>query len=409
MPFLELCLFNRLDTRQKKPFEKTNMASKYDYIIAGSGMAGLSLLYHLLLDDTLNQKKILVIDPVKKTVNDRTWCFWVKDEGVFEPIVCNQWKTLQFFAHDVSRKFDLKEYRYKMIQSGDFYSLVLDFAKKFDSVTFSNEKITDISVQGNDALVKTDKGEYAAEYVFNSTGLFNPEMSEKNTLLQHFLGWYIKTDIPVFDSKIGTLMDFRLNQQHGTTFMYVLPTSSTEALVEYTLFSERTLEEKEYITELENYIRDSLKISDYEITHREYGVIPMSKARFKRYQGKGNKIINLGTAGGFTKPSTGYTFQFVQKHVVQVAERLKRNQSPAINPSLRERMFFWYDMTLLDVLLTRKLSGEQIFSSLFKKVSPERILAFLANESSFWEEFKIRNSVPLLPFVTSGMKQLFSR
>lgn len=385
------------------------MAKKYDYIIAGSGMAGLSLLYHLLLDDSLNQKKILVIDPVKKTVNDRTWCFWVKDEGVFEPIVSHQWKTLQFFSHKVSRKFDMKEYRYKMIQSGDFYSLVLDFAKKFDTVTFSHEKITDIGVQGNDAVVKTDKGEYAAEYVFNSTGLFHPEMSEKNTLLQHFLGWYIKTDAAVFDSNIGTLMDFRLSQQHGTTFMYVLPTSSTEALVEYTLFSERTLEEEEYITELENYIRDSLKISDYEITHREFGVIPMSKARFKRFQGEGNRIINLGTAGGFTKPSTGYTFQFVQKHVAQVAERLKRNQSPAINPSLRERMFFWYDMTLLDVLLTRKLSGEQIFSSLFKKVSPERILAFLANESGFWEEFKIRNSVPLLPFMTSGMKQLFQR
>ncbi len=385
------------------------MAKKYDYIIAGSGMAGLSLLYHLLLDDSLNQKKILVIDPVKKTVNDRTWCFWVKDEGVFEPIVSHQWKTLQFFSHKVSRKFDMKEYRYKMIQSGEFYSLVLDFAKKFDTVTFSHEKITDIGVQGNDAVVKTDKGEYAAEYVFNSTGLFHPEMSEKNTLLQHFLGWYIKTDAAVFDSNIGTLMDFRLSQQHGTTFMYVLPTSSTEALVEYTLFSERTLEEEEYITELENYIRDSLKISDYEITHREFGVIPMSKARFKRFQGEGNRIINLGTAGGFTKPSTGYTFQFVQKHVAQVAERLKRNQSPAINPSLRERMFFWYDMTLLDVLLTRKLSGEQIFSSLFKKVSPERILAFLANESGFWEEFKIRNSVPLLPFMTSGMKQLFQR
>ncbi len=385
------------------------MAKKYDYIIAGSGMAGLSLLYHLLFDDSLNQKKILVIDPVKKTVNDRTWCFWVKDEGVFEPIVSHQWKTLQFFSHKVSRKFDMKEYRYKMIQSGEFYSLVLDFAKKFDTVTFSHEKITDIGVQGNDAVVKTDKGEYAAEYVFNSTGLFHPEMSEKNTLLQHFLGWYIKTDAAVFDSNIGTLMDFRLNQQHGTTFMYVLPTSSTEALVEYTLFSERTLEEEEYITELENYIRDSLKISDYEITHREFGVIPMSKARFKRFQGEGNRIINLGTAGGFTKPSTGYTFQFVQKHVAQVAERLKRNQSPAINPSLRERMFFWYDMTLLDVLLTRKLSGEQIFSSLFKKVSPERILAFLANESGFWEEFKIRNSVPLLPFMTSGMKQLFQR
>ena len=128
-------------------------------------------------------------------------------------------------------------------------------------------------------------------------------------------------------------------------------------------------------------------------------------ARFKRYMGAGNRIINIGTAGGFTKPSTGYTFQFVQKHLEQVAQRLKNGQSPAIQPSLREKMFYWYDMTLLQVLLSGKVSGEKIFSSLFGKVDPEKILAFLANESSFWDEFKIRNSVPILPFMIAGMKQ----
>lgn len=69
-------------------------------------------------------------------------------------------------------------------------------------------------------------------------------------------------------------------------------------------------------------------------------------------------------------------------------------------------MFLWYDMTLLEVLMSKRLSGEQIFSHLFKKVDPERILAFLANESGFWEEFSIRNAVPQVPFIVSGMKVL---
>jgi lycopene beta-cyclase len=382
------------------------MTKDFDYIIAGSGLAGLSLLYHLLRDDHLKTKNILLIDPAKKKDNDRTWCFWEKKPGPFEHLVCHQWKTLQFYSHDVSREFEMKYYRYKMIQSGDFYAHVLDLANKFDNVVFSDEKILEINDTGKAAEVKTESGSYSSEYVFNSTGLFHPKMNENNTLLQHFMGWYIKTSEPVFNSNVGTLMDFRLNQQHGATFMYVLPVSSTEALVEYTLFSEKTLKEEEYITELEKYIKDELKINNYEITHREFGVIPMTMARFKRYLGAGKRIINIGTAGGFTKPSSGYTFQFVQKHLLQVAERLKNGQSPAIKPSFRERMFFWYDMTLLEVLLSGKLTGEQIFSSLFGKVNPERILAFLANESTFWEEFKIRNSVPLLPFMISGMKQL---
>ncbi len=382
------------------------MSKDHDYIIAGSGLAGLSLLYHLLNDDLLKTKNILVIDPLKKKENDRTWCFWEKHNGPFEPIVCHQWETLRFFAQDVSREFEMEKYRYKMIQSGDFYKLVLDLAETFPNVTFINEKISGIAEKGNRGSVKTDAGEYEAEYVFNSTGLFHPEMDEKNTLLQHFTGWYIKTEQPVFNSKIATLMDFRLNQQHGTTFMYVLPTKDTEALVEYTLFSPKTLTPKEYETELRRYIREDLQIEDYEITHSEFGVIPMSKARFKRYQGKYKRIINIGTAGGFTKPSSGYTFQFVQTHLEEVANRLKHNQSPAISPTLTDRKFLWYDLTLLDVLMTGSMTGEKIFSSLFKKVKPESILAFLANESTFWEEFKIRNAVPILPFVISGMKQI---
>ena len=69
---------------------------KYDYIIAGAGCAGLSLLYRMLQDPNLNQKKILVLDKAPKNNNDRTWCFWEKDDGIFEEIVIHEWKSLEF-------------------------------------------------------------------------------------------------------------------------------------------------------------------------------------------------------------------------------------------------------------------------------------------------------------------------
>ncbi|TVP43196.1 MAG: lycopene cyclase [Mongoliibacter sp.] len=382
------------------------MSKTYDYIFAGSGLSGLSLLYRLLKEESLQHKDILVIDSASKNQNDRTWCFWEKEEGPFESLVCHEWKTLQFFSPQVSKEFEMQEYRYKMIQSGDFYAHVLDFVQGFKNVSFLKEEIIEIVEEGEKALVKTDKRSYTTDYVFNSTSLFHPKMTEENTLLQHFLGWYIKTKEPVFNPQVGTLMDFTLSQHHGTTFMYVLPTSPCVALVEYTLFTERILKEEEYEEALRSYIQEKLGISEYEITHTEFGVIPMSLAKFSSHLGKNKRIINIGTAGGYTKPSTGYTFQFVQKHVGQVVAQLKKDQSPVVIPSFRENMFEWYDRTLLDVLLTKSLSGQQIFSSLFKKVEPERILAFLANESNFWEEFTIRNSVPILPFAFSGIKQL---
>ncbi|MGY6520791.1 MAG: lycopene cyclase family protein [Mongoliitalea sp.] len=382
------------------------MTLTYDYIIAGSGLAGLSLLHALLTKEELMQKNILVIDSAKKNLNDRTWCFWEKEAGPFESLVCHAWDTLQFFSPTVSREFRMKEYKYKMIQSGDFYAKVLSLAQKHPNVVFVKEQIESIQEESHGASVRTDKATYQGEYVFNSTSLYNPDLNEENTLLQHFMGWFIKTDSPVFNEKVGTLMDFTLSQHHGATFMYMLPTSATEALVEYTLFSPRVLDESEYVQALENYIQTKLGIHHYEITHHEFGVIPMSKAKFQASIGAQKRIINIGTAGGHTKPSTGYTFQFVQKHVTQMAQQLADGKSPLVSLNWREHMFLWYDMTLLEVLMSKRLSGEQIFSHLFKKVDPERILAFLANESGFWEEFKIRNAVPQVPFIVSGMKVL---
>ena len=379
---------------------------KYDYIIAGSGCAGLSLLYRILKNPVLKSKKILVIDKVEKITNDRTWCFWEKGEGIFESIVMHEWKTLLFKTSDFSRQFDLEQYRYKMIQGIDFYRFVLSFAQDFESVTFKYEEIKNIRSGKEYATLETEKGSYRATYVFNTTSLFNPDINTKNSLLQHFTGWVIKTAEPSFDSKVGTLMDFSVSQKNGATFMYVLPTSSTEALVEYTLFSEKILEKNEYKSALENYIKNDLQIKDYEITHTEFGVIPMSQAKFDRNPNDGKRIVNMGTAGGFTKASSGYTFQFVQKNTELIIKNLQNNLDPNIEKTFRDGMYEWYDRTLLEVILSGKLSGKEIFALMFKKLPPEKILKFLGNESSLLEDVTIMSTLPIKPFLLGGIKQL---
>ncbi|MEM6687141.1 MAG: lycopene cyclase family protein [Bacteroidota bacterium] len=379
---------------------------KYDYIIAGSGCAGLSLLYRMLQDAALREKQILVIDKATKNRNDRTWCFWEKGTGLFEPIVTHQWKTLEFLSDDFQQKFDMPEYRYKMIQGIDFYNHVLNFAESFENVTFTSESITSIDSKDGDATVATENNVYKAHYVFNSTNLFYPKMDTSNSLLQHFEGWVIKTTAPVFDKKVGRLMDFRLSQEHGATFMYVLPTSETEALVEYTLFTEKVLDKEEYKSALKEYIESYLEIDDYDVLHTEFGIIPMSLAKFSRSVPNEKHIINVGTAGGFTKASSGYTFQFIQRHAENVIDLLKQGKHPNPPLTFRDKMFEWYDRTLLEVLLSEKLEGKEIFATMFKKLPIEMILAFLANESTFWQDMKVMTCLPILPFLTSGLKQL---
>ncbi len=379
---------------------------QFDYIIAGSGCSGLSLLYSILKESKLNGKKILVLDKAKKIHNDRTWCYWEKGEGIFEPIVHHKWKTLEFLSTNFKRRFHLKNHYYKMIRGIDFYTYVLKYAEGFENVTFKYEDIEKIESENGYAFVQTNHSRYSAQYVFNSTGLFHPKMDIKNSLLQHFEGWVIKTKDDVFDRSVGTLMDFTLNQKNGATFMYVLPTKPNEALVEYTLFSPELLPKEAYKTALENYIKNDLKIENYEIQHTEFGVIPMTQAKFSRKPKRASKVINMGTAGGFTKASSGYTFQFIQKNTIAIVDALKNNKQPAKRLTFRDEMYQWYDRTLLEVILSGKMSGKDIFSILFKKVSPERILVFLGNESSIFDDLIIMTSLPVMPFLIAGFKQL---
>ena len=379
---------------------------KYDYIITGSGCAGLSLLYRMLIDPVLKSKKILVIDKVQKNENDRTWCFWEEEKGLFESIVTHEWQSLIFKTSDFTRQFDLERYRYKMIQGKDFYDFVLSFAENFENVTFKFENIGSIKSDKTQAIVETGQGFYQSQFVFNSTSLFNPEINTDNSLLQHFTGWVIKTKEATFDSKVGTLMDFTLNQKHGATFMYVLPTSSTEALVEYTLFTKHILDKEEYETALKNYIQNDLQITDYEITHTEFGIIPMSLAKFERSTDASERIVNIGTAGGYTKASSGYTFQFVQKNSGQIIKNLRADINPNPQKSFRDKTYEWYDRTVLEVILSGKMEGKEIFAMMFSKRSPESILKFLGNESTLWDDLKIVTALPILPFMRAGLKHL---
>ena len=80
----------------------------FDYIIAGGGMAGLSLAFYLNKSAKLRTKKVLIIDRNAKNKNDHTWCFWEKESGAFEEIIFRKWKSVRFHGtRDFSASLDL--------------------------------------------------------------------------------------------------------------------------------------------------------------------------------------------------------------------------------------------------------------------------------------------------------------
>jgi lycopene beta-cyclase len=179
-----------------------------------------------------------------------------------------------------------------------------------------------------------------------------------------------------------------------------LPFSETQALVEYTVFSSEVFPAAAYDLQLSKYLERTLACGPYSLIDTEQGQIPMTNYKFP--VGTGH-IINLGTSGGQTKGSSGYTFHFIQKHSAAIVEALENAGSPIL-PSPAKR-FGFYDRVLLEILATRKLEGSDIFLRLFEKNSPADVLKFLDNETTLSEELAIIASLPMLPFARAAIKQ----
>ena len=61
----------------------------YDFIIAGSGCAGLSLAVRLI-QSGCKFERVLIIDRDLKNTNDRTWCFWTEQKNNwFDSLIFN--------------------------------------------------------------------------------------------------------------------------------------------------------------------------------------------------------------------------------------------------------------------------------------------------------------------------------
>lgn len=382
----------------------THQNFKYDYIITGGGCAGLSLAVRMAMDHFFADKRILVLEQAAKTDNDRTWCYWESREGYFDTILYRSWRKAWFHADGYSSLKDLGSYSYKMIRAIDFYTHCHTVLEGSDRITIKRESVVSIENTATGVAVQTDQGTYTAQYAFNSILFEKPKAKPGYFyLLQHFKGWIIETDLPAFEIDKPVLMDFRVDQSHGTTFVYVMPLSTTRALVEYTLFTPSLLEQADYDRGLKHYIEQFLSLTDYRIAEEEFGVIPMTDHAFAPSNGR---IVHLGTAGGRTKPSSGFTFRNIQHHSDALVAQLKKTGHPFLVSSFLSKRFLWFDRVLLHMLHHNKMPGARIFSLLFKRNRIERIFRFLDNETNLLEEFKLLNTLPQWPFMKAGWVEL---
>lgn len=378
------------------------MKKKYDYIILGAGASGLLLAYRMSKDSYFDNKSILIIDQLKDKGNDRTWCFWEDGEGEWDQLISKSWSNIFFGSDSFLNVISISPYRYKMIRSEGFYKALWESIHLKSNIKFIEDTILSFEEGKTGVQVVGKTGRYYGLSVFNS--LADPSVyktqSEFPVLQQHFVGWFVKTKVDAFDDDVATFMDFSVPQNGNTRFMYMLPIDKKTALLEYTLFSKDLLPLSEY----ENAIRDYLKeknILDYEIVETEKGNIPMTSFKFSELNSK--HILNIGTAGGWTKASTGYTFVNTTKKTKEIITFLKHETD--LSKFQKPTKYRFYDSIFLDVLAQHNDEGAVVFSSMFRKANIKTLFKFLDEESTLIDDLKIVMSVPPRRFIQAFLKR----
>jgi lycopene beta-cyclase len=382
--------------------EKNSEAKNYDYIIAGAGLAGLSLAIQLL-KLKVPFKKILIVDQDHKTKNDRTWCFWTKQKNVwYKDLIYKQWQHFSFSSSHFVKEYNLEPYTYCMIRGIDFYKYCFEEIKKDGRFEIKFEQILELKSEKNNAVVITNHAIYSSKYVFNSAFRNADIKPLHHNYVQHFKGVLVETTEPSFNKDCPVFMDFDIAQDNDCRFVYIIPHSETQALIEYTGFSKTAIAAEAYDEKIKSYLEKKLKLKNYNILESEKGEIPMYESAFVNPYGK--NVINIGTAGGSSKPSTGYTFYFVQMHIQNIVWQLKTDATEIKMPK-RKKRFLLYDKILLDVINSKKIPASDIFSVLFERNAIVDLLAFLNEESTLIQDLKIMNSVPKKHFLKSAIKK----
>ena len=370
-------------------------------------MAGLSLLRHLRMAG-LDGLRVLLVDKDVKKGNDRTWCFWETEAGPFESIVHRAWDQVRVHGGP-SKPLDLplRGYRYKMIRSTDLYKFMEGAIAADPCVERVQAEIHGIREGEDGAEVITSAGTWSAKVVFDSTHRLPLDAPGRHHLLQHFLGYVVRTERPVFDTDWPDLMHFGIPQHDQCRFVYVLPLQPDLALIEFTVFSEALLARDEYEQALEGYIRERLGPVRWSVEETEFGVIPMSDEPASEFPSP--HVVRIGTSGGYTNPATGYTFRNTQKRLAELVLHYRNHGNWQAPSGMWQWRFGLYAAVMLNVLEKRRVPAPEMFYDLYRKNPVDRVFRFLDGESSFTEEVKLMSSTAIRHFLLASADVLRRR
>lgn len=376
----------------------------WDVVIAGAGLAGLSLAAELAQPEFAHLR-VLLVEPRHEYVRDRTWSYWALPQAL--PLRWQSLPTFQWPRWRVSlpgRSMTSKnEVQYASVRSHDFYNAALRLVTKASNIHwYKGTSVTQAisSVHSVELLIST--GEQISSQLFFDS---RPPMAvSQSDWAQHFQGWEVETQKPCFEPHCVDLMAFEPNNE-GLHFFYCLPYSSTQALVESTWIS-RGIAPTDYEAELRQALQQRWGCTDFTTTFLEQGALPLL-ATMRAVQ---PNIVRIGRAGGMLRAATGYAFcatlQQTSGLAASLAHHLKQGaslhswQTPSYaNHALDQ----WMDKVLFRVMERDWRRAPEYFLSLFEKVPELALVRFLQGQANGQDRLAVMRALPPWPFLRAAL------
>ena len=281
-----------------------------DMIIVGAGLSGLMTAWRCL--DVNPDLSVMVIEASDKIAGDHTWSFNLTDVAPelrdwIKPFIAYQWDSYDVKFPKRERTLDIT---YCTGNSETLRSCVQPHIESGRLKLKLNTRVIDLQ---SDYVILHNEQKLPANCVLDARG-FEPN---ENVFLgyQKFVGRTIRTKEP-HGLKRPIIMDATVEQLGGYRFVYCLPFTEHEVLVEDTYYTDGPeLSENEVTARIDDYI-NAKGWGDHELIRQEKGVLPITLA--VDFNEEHSLKDALGIRGGFYNAVTGYSLP----EAVHTAERI---------------------------------------------------------------------------------------
>ena len=377
------------------------MSVSENMVILGAGLSGLLTAWRCL---ELNPKlKITLIDANSEIGGDHTWSFNLNDidtelQKWVRPFIAHQWD-----AYDV--KFPTRQRTLNITYcTGNSETLKSCVRPLIDSGRLSlklNSRVQDI---GEDIVFLEGGEEIQSALILDARG-FEPN-PERYLGYQKFVGHVIRTEQP-HGVERPIIMDATVPQLGGYRFVYCLPYSDTELLVEDTYYTDGAdMKSQEVDARIRDYIESQLNITSYEVARRETGILPITIAIKPDVYAP----MSIGIRGGYYHAVTGYSFPDAAKVADKLAHQIlslvnggqkitNRNLQLAMQNMQREHYSAERFFRLLNRMLFRAAKPQERYMVLqrFYGLGEGLIERFYAGDLTWRDKVRILIGKPPVP------------